>query len=118
MNFNKAMIDLVHEVRRRVPSELKPAIKLANPDLFSELATHYKSGSDAVTRALIKELFNLAGDHWPKRLTDEDTPSQRLVSHVYRGQVQHVPTTAHPSQTVKTSTKSSKRIYRGQVVTD
>ena len=45
------MIELVYEIRRRVPSELKPGVKLANPELFDELRDFYFKRADAVAKA-------------------------------------------------------------------
>ena len=68
MNFTKQMIDLVKEIRRRASSEAKPGIKLANPELLEELIPVYQLSTDTVTKALIKELFFVAGEDWPQRL--------------------------------------------------
>ncbi len=124
VNFNKPMIDLVREIRRRVPAQAKPGIKLANPELLDELLPVYRSSSDTVTRTLIKELYSLAGDEWSQRLTAPDTDPQgatgdaqpgdgkRYVTQVYRGQTRLVEVApAEQPEPVET-----KRVYRGQVV--
>ena len=116
MNFNKVMIDLVQEIRRRAPSESKPSIKLANPELFTELLNVYKAKADTVSKALIKELFEIAGDPWPQALKEETTPDQRYVTQVYRGQVTHVAADLPSPTAEKLQSKVSQRIYRGQVV--
>ena len=117
MQFSKPMIELVFEIRRFVSPELKPAIKLANPDLFSELQRYYHGRANAVTKALIKELFYLAGNPWPARLAhDQENPPQSV--RVYRGQVQvhDKPTPASKAEEQATQ-KRKTRIYRRQVVT-
>lgn len=68
MQYTKAIVDLIQEARRRAPSEDKPSIKLANPDVLFELLRLYQKSSDAIFKALVKEVFNLAGDPWPERL--------------------------------------------------
>jgi len=120
MNYNKAMIDLISEARRRAPSEDKPSIKLANPDVLSELNKIYHNSSDTVLKAIIKETFNLAGEGWPDKLREAveeakkvvDVEGPRYITKVYRGQTQliEVPSVA------ELSAPKSKRIYRGQVV--
>jgi hypothetical protein len=83
------MIDLTMEIRRRVTSELKPSVKLANPEMFFELAAYYAKTPDVVCKALIKELFSLAGDNWPDRL-DAAKPTETQAkpqTKIYRGQV-------------------------------
>lgn len=120
MNFTKSMIDLVREIRRRASSTEKPNIKLANPDLFSDLIPWYQSTNDAVVKALIKELFSLAGDSWPERLEipvgfndhSEDSIDVRYVTKVYRGQTQLVEVGIKEVS----EEPSVQRMYRGQVV--
>jgi hypothetical protein len=108
--YNKAMIQLVYEIRRRIESEYKPGIKFANPDLLTELVIYYRDCRDAILRALIKELMMYAGPEWELRLHDEeqDIPKQILKS--YRGVVslEESPVIAH--------NKKPDLIYRGQVV--
>ncbi|MGQ9427500.1 hypothetical protein ACXYTJ_16565 [Gilvimarinus sp. F26214L] len=91
MHYSKAMIELVFEIRRRVKSELKPGIKLANPGLMDELAEVYHSSKDTILRTLIKELLNSAGEHWPQLLAEipHSTPPdfRSTTVRVYRGQV-------------------------------
>lgn len=118
MNYSKAMIDLISEARRRASSEDKPSIKLANPDVLSELNKIYHSSSDAVLKAIIKETFSLAGEGWPEKLIEALTEDEmnssgpRYITKVYRGQTQLVE--VKPDHTE--ANHKSKRIYRGQVV--
>lgn len=117
MQFTKPMIDLVFEVRRLSPSELKPAIKLANPELFDELKKLYYQQKSAVLKALIKELFALAGGDWPARLLRPTTQPIKQKVNVYRGQVMHQDSPPKNNSTAnKEASQSRKRIYRGQVV--
>lgn len=43
VKYDRAMIALLREIRRHVASEVKPSIKLANPDLLYELRDIYLS---------------------------------------------------------------------------
>lgn len=125
MNFNKPMIDLVRELRKRAPAEEKPGIKLANPDLMQEMIPWFHCTKDVVVKALIKELFEYAGEDWPDKLaaveklgsaSEKTAPAadgKRYVTRVYRGQTQLVEVTSED----KTSrTPRTQRVYRGQVV--
>lgn len=122
MNFNKPMIDLVREIRRRVPSEIKPAIKLANPELFNELVPAFHSSKDTILKTLIKELFTIAEDGWIDKLqvssarserpAEKSTNSGRFVTRVYRGQTQLV----EIKDTASATAKQSQKMYRGQPV--
>lgn len=123
MNYSKAMIDLISEARRRAPSEDKPSIKLANPDVLFELNTLYHNSNDAVLRAIIKEAFLLAGDPWPQKLqeteaepepAEEEVAQPRYITKVYRGQTQLIE--VPPESVSKEEKEVPKRIYRGQVV--
>ena len=118
MQFTKPMIELVYEIRRCSPSELKPAVKLANPELFPELQSHYHNGASIVSKALIKELFTLAGNPWPARLGEEAAAAPKQSVRVYRGQVQveDKPTPSKESDAEQKMRK--KRVYRGQVIYD
>jgi hypothetical protein len=127
MQYSKPMIDLVYEIRRRVDGELKPGIKLANPDMLQELADLYHRCKDTITRLLIKELLTLAGEVW---LAQIDTQIKKVsapgpakkVSKIYRGHINltDAPTqpTAPPATTTKLpdTPKKQVRIYRGQVI--
>lgn len=113
MLYSKAIIDLIKEVRRRVPAEDKPSIKLANPNLFYELIPYYHETKDAVLRALIKEVFQLAGEDWKEKLKMSSLEDNNKSLKVYRGQVSLVDRLIDPSTKPK-----PKRMYRGQVVFD
>jgi hypothetical protein len=117
MNYSKAMIDLISESRRRAPSEDKPNIKLANPDVLIELNKIYHDSKDTVLKAIIKEAFNLAGEGWPDKLIGkkeeiEDAKGPRYITKVYRGQTQLI----EILPAAELLANKSKRIYRGQVV--
>lgn len=119
MNYSKAMIDLISEARRRAASEDKPSIKLANPDVLSELNKIYHKSRDTVLKAVIKETFHLAGEGWPEKLLEETEEVEainatRFVTKVYRGQTQLVEVA--PAKMI--NEKKTQRIYRGQVVAE
>lgn len=89
MQYTKPMVDLVYEIRRRVDAELKPGVKMANPELLKELADYHHQSKDTITKALIKELLFMAGPPWatllePAQLDNKELPRQ--VVKVYRGQ--------------------------------
>lgn len=117
MDFNKAMIDLVKEIRKRVSANDKPSIKLANPELLNELIPIYHGTKDTILSTLIKELFERAGDDWSERLKRQEQSEERYVTQVYRGQVRVVKAEdeAKPDES-EAKEAGSKRIYRGQVV--
>ena len=112
VHFNKAMIDLIREIRRRVDSEAKPSIKLANPYIFDELIEIYADNDDAVLKALIKELVLHAGEPWFSRLSAPETPVEAEDSRVYRGQA--TAEQASPASEKKSGQKTI--VYRGQVM--
>lgn len=125
MNYTKPMIELVYEIRRMVPSEMKPGVKLANPELFDELAKHYHNGAKTITKALIKELLHLAGDPWTDLLQSPQVVSaekQRNSTFSYRGVVsleEKQPkneTSSEVKKPTSPTTSSKKRVYRGQVI--
>jgi hypothetical protein len=122
MQYTKAMVDLIQEARRRAPSEDKPSIKLANPDVLFELLRLYQKSTDAIFKALVKEVFNLAGDPWPERLqakpeekkkAAKDEVPEGYVVKVYRGQTV---LERKASSADKPESSRPKRMYRGQAV--
>lgn len=119
MNYSKAMIDLISESRRRASSEDKPSIKLANPDVLTELNKIYHKSDDTVLKAVIKETFNLAGEGWPEKLVesviedDESTQGSRYITKVYRGQTQLIEI---PPENYDNKRAKPERLYRGRTV--
>lgn len=115
MQFSKAMIELVYEIRRSTRNELKPRIKLANPKLFEELKNLYFNEATIVSKALIKELFNLAGPEWSNQLKN---PSELALLQVDTGSQRK--SAAHQKPAVPMDkaqlNQMKKRIYRGRVV--
>lgn len=122
MQYTKPMIDLVYEIRRRVTADLKPGIKMANPDLLYELAEYFQSTKDTITKALIKELLALAGTDWQRLLEPQPEPVShpKQVVKVYRGQTQLVAapadTTSHDLLQSTIGATKPQRIYRGQPI--
>lgn len=120
MQFTKSMIELVYEIRRLAPADLKPAIKLANPELFAELQNHYHAGANVVSKALTKELFYLAGTPWPARLENPTALDNKQTVRVYRGQIQTEDrrplSGSEETQKEMKEQQRKKRIYRGRVV--
>ena len=122
INFDRAMIDLVREVRRRAPPETKTNIRLANPKILDLLLDFYLSTEDIISKTLIKELFSRVGADWSSKLTsNQDTPDYQVK--VYRGQVQLVQSKSSSDSSSRESSESTepkkkgpKRVYRGQVI--
>lgn len=92
MQYTKPMIDLVYEIRRRVDANMKPSVKMANPDVLKELAEYHHHTKDNITKTLIKELLFLAGPTWVALLEPTKSSNEKPSDHpkqvvkVYRGQ--------------------------------
>lgn len=121
MQYTKAMIDLLKEVRRRAPAEDKPSIKLANPDVMTEVQRLYVKSKDAVLRAIVKELFDLAGAPWDQALKTPAPPPEQdngnkdgYIIKSYRGVTQLLERAEQSHQSSPEHAK--KRVYRGQVI--
>jgi len=115
------MIDLVREIRRHVSSDVKPTIKLANPDLLYELRSIYHSGSDIVVNALIKELYFKAGSEWTLEPEEQPLENKHLTTKVYRGQVQVIEVAPEKSsEALKEGASTTKKVkmYRGHPVVE
>lgn len=118
MQYTKPMIELVYEIRRLAPSELKPGIKLANPALFDELRTYFKIDAKTIQKALIRELFLLADEDLresSEASSSTETKSEKQVK-AYRGAISLEKKPERQEET-KSASNSKTRIYRGQIVT-
>ncbi len=105
MRFNKHMIDLLREIRRRVPSHQKPSIKLANPELIDELSMAYEQSRDSICQLLIREFIE------QNRSLGEPLRENRNTTRT-------INKTRHPDSVEKESVKTDRprRVYRGQIV--
>jgi hypothetical protein len=117
------MIDLVYEIRRRVDAELKPSVKMANPEMLKELADYYLRAKDTISKALIKELLSQAGEEWLALLNTvkpvEIHGLNKQVVKVYRGQTILVEAPIHNTETMSASAavpQKAMRMYRGHPV--
>lgn len=125
MHLNKIMIDLISEIRRRAPADIKPSIKLANPDVLSEIYLLYIKSKDNVLNALIRETFIEAGEPWSSKLTilenkpqtAEDKHQVHYITKVYRGQRQLIEVEDKEHSELD-YIKKPQLIYRGQSVID
>lgn len=117
MQYTRPMIELVFEIRHRVPTDLKPSIKLANPELLEELVDYHGKSRDVVCNTLIKELLQLAGPPWDGWLAAEERArAPRQVTKVYRGQVSLTDSPQEAQKKEDSPETKPKRIYRGQVL--
>jgi len=105
------------QIRKWMPSELKPHIKLANPNLFNILAEHYHDSCEVLTNALIKELFSIAGEDWSELLNSQEAPQPKSRIKVYRGKTTLEAKPAQITKDTNTPTKST-RFYRGVAITN
>lgn len=132
MQYTKPMIDLVYEIRRRVDTDMKPSVKMANPEMLKELADYHHRTNDTITKTLIKELLLMAGDQWRQLLEPTSSDTAKVVDipkqlvKVYRGQTTLIEA-PHPAEEgiairsellVKDISPPAKpvRMYRGQPV--
>lgn len=115
--YNNAMIELIYEIRRRIEPELKPSIKLANPDLLVELVRYFPKCKSAVSIALIKELMEIAGHDWKNRLSSpRQHESYSSAFKVNRGVSSVESTSTKPKAASVPSSSVPKLVYRGAVV--
>lgn len=115
------MIDLVRELRKRAPSDAKPGLKLANPEMMSDVIDWYNQSNDVVVKALVKELCLHAGAEWLERLSQgvssdsaqgelTHTREKRFITRTYRGQTSLIEA---PSQQESRQKQTVQRVYRG-----
>ncbi len=121
MQYTKPMIDLVYEIRRRVEPDMKPGVKMANPELLKELADYYQSAKDTIIKTLIKELLSLAGTDWlaliqpaPMAEAKAEHGLPKQVVKVYRGQT--ILVDAPRPELLAAAPAKPVRMYRGHPV--
>ena len=118
MDMTKPMIDLIREIRRRSPDDVKDSIKFANPDVIDELIVLYHESKDPVFIALVKELCVLAGPPWSLSLASEQEAvteaPQKFKTKVYRGQTTLEPINNKSSEPEPAS--KPVRMYRGHPI--
>lgn len=66
MEYTKALINLIQKARKTVLTELKQKIKLAEPNILSELESIYKLSGDEKFKAIAQEIFARADKSWKK----------------------------------------------------
>lgn len=113
MKFTRPMIDLAKEIRRRAPTEVKASIKMANPELFDELARIYDRSKDTVMKALIKEICSMAEQPWSQKEFPEPQEQKHSVKD-YIAQIAQ--TSLNKIAETETSSEQPKKIYRGRAV--
>ena len=117
MIFTKPMIDLIKEIRKQVPADIKPSIKLANPDIFDEAIVLYHTYNNTILRTLIKELCVRAGSPYSEFLDQPEENKKRQTTKVYRGQTQLMPAPSKTDETEETDTPTRRaKVYRGIVI--
>ena len=115
-SFSKSMIELVYAIRKHIDSDLKPSVKLANPDLLMELTHYFPHCKDVILKALIKELMELAGTEWQKRLISPDARrEEKHILKAYRGTVSVEPRSVNSTPDIPRKS-GKKMVYRGCVI--
>lgn len=124
MQYTKAMIDLVFQIRKSAPEELRSNIKLSNPELLGFLADSYLKLEELRLRSLIQQLLALAGPAWSALVSDTygsdkrfdrretSAPSPSAKQKLYRGQSSGSDEFAEPVARVE-----KVITYRGQQIT-
>ena len=113
VQYDRAMITLIREIRNHLKGDDKLGVKLANPELLTEIADIYQRPDlGVILKALIHELFNHAGDEWREQL-QKNQIEKRYVTKSYRGVQQLIEA---PKATGQKKESTRQRIYRGQVV--
>ena len=65
--FNKAEIDQLRVVRKRIEQEFGSAPALNAPDLLDKILEYSSSSNDAITKSQIRQLMEIVGEPWVER---------------------------------------------------
>jgi chemotaxis protein histidine kinase CheA len=102
MELNKALLDCMQALRRRLRDELAVDIRLSQHDAINTMLSACLTSSDEETRQLGQRLAQLSDNPF-NRAAGAPTPAER-------------PVTPLADPTKLTPTSGSVRIYRGQRV--
>ncbi|MBL4781982.1 MAG: hypothetical protein JKX92_07035 [Porticoccaceae bacterium] len=67
--FNKAEIDQLRVVRKRIKQEFGSAPPLDTPDLLEDILKYSTESKDAITKSQIRQLMEIIGEPWPNRFS-------------------------------------------------
>ena len=65
--FNKAEIDQLRVVRKRIEQEFGSAPALNAPDLLEKILEYSSTSKDAITKSQIRQLMEIVGAPWVER---------------------------------------------------
>jgi hypothetical protein len=65
--FNKAEIDQLRVVRKRITEEFGSAPTLDSPDLLDDILQYSVASQDAITKSQIRQLMEIIGEPWSDR---------------------------------------------------
>lgn len=115
MMYTRSMIEHVQQIRKMLPIDMRPHVRLANPDLLDQLSDLYWELQDKLIKEKIEKLMSLAGPAWLDLLHNRQQSSEHTRC-TYRGVA--LPDT--PARTAKTASSENagkrKLMYRGQPV--
>ena len=111
MHFTKPVIDLIFDIRRIAPLEVRPKIKLSNPKLLVLLIEIYKQYDQASLQLRIKQLITVAEPTLMTMISDQE---QQPTKRMYRGQPIAQSEGERSSVVQNHPGKRTPIIYRGQ----
>ncbi|MEZ0153163.1 MAG: hypothetical protein AB9Q18_12895 [Candidatus Reddybacter sp.] len=65
--FNKAEIDQLRVVRKRIKQEFGSAPTLNAPNLLEDILEYSSKSNDAITKSQIRQLMEIVGEPWNNR---------------------------------------------------
>ena len=116
-NLSKDMIDVMQILRKALNIEFNLSLKLSQPDVVDQIQLWAGKSQKKENQVLCENLEKLMGISPLKNIVIEPqavSGSAKTSKRVYRGQVIETPTTS-PQLAVQPPVKA-KRMYRGQVV--
>jgi hypothetical protein len=116
MELNKAVLDCMQALRRRIRDELSVDIRLSQPDAVEAMLMACLRSSDQETRNLGIRLAEMSDFQSPAKASEPSVPAQQ-----YRGHVRSIDNiapvaAAAPVTHEEEAPRGSVRMYRGQRV--
>lgn len=116
MELNKAVLDCMQALRRRLRDELSVDIRLSQPDAVEAMLMACLRASDQETRNLGIRLAEMSDFQSPAKASEPSAPAKQYRGHVRSTDSVTPIASAAPTTREEEAPRGSVRMYRGQRV--
>jgi hypothetical protein len=116
-NLSKDMIDVMQVLRKALNIEFNLSLKLSQPDIVDQIQQWADKSDQAdikVACASLETLMGISPLHSAVEVDHAEPVNTKTSKRIYRGQI--IEETTSEAQVVAAAPVKAKRMYRGQVV--